>query len=158
MKKVLEEENYVPNMSARILAQNRSKIIGLIMRYPLIEGKNAIQDPFNSELIGTIEHEIRKAGYYLMIHATEDAKQILNMAVTWNVDGLIILGLGPRECAKIKKIADKPMVFIDCYFEENEEDYIRFLLQYGATHKEIDECLDISMRKVQEISKKMKGE
>ena len=41
--------------------------------------------------------------------------------------------------------------------QENEEEYIRFLLKYGATHKEIDECLDISMRKVQDISKKMEG-
>lgn len=52
----------------------------------------------------------------------------------------------------------KEVYFHKYHGVENEEDYIRFLLQYGATHKEIDECLDISMRKVQEISKKMKGE
>ena len=52
----------------------------------------------------------------------------------------------------------KEVYFRKYHGVENEEDYIRFLLQYGATHKEIDECLDISMRKVQEISKKMKGE
>lgn len=51
----------------------------------------------------------------------------------------------------------KEIYFYKYHGVENEEEYIRFLLKYGATHKEIDECLDISMRKVQDISKKMEG-
>jgi SpoVK/Ycf46/Vps4 family AAA+-type ATPase len=36
---------------------------------------------------------------------------------------------------------------------ENEDDFIEYLLEYGATHKEINESLDIPLRKIQNISK-----
>ena len=84
-------------MSARTLAGNFSRIIGLIIRYPVMEGKNAVQDPFNSELIGTIEAEIRKAGFFLMLYASDNAQEVLNVAHTWNVDGLIAFGMGAKE-------------------------------------------------------------
>jgi SpoVK/Ycf46/Vps4 family AAA+-type ATPase len=38
----------------------------------------------------------------------------------------------------------------------NEDEFIRFLLEHGATHKEINEGLDISLRKIQSISKEKK--
>ncbi len=71
VKQKVEELNYIPNMSARVLARNSSKIIGLIIRYPVMEGKNVVQDPFNSELIGMIESEVRKIRIFLMLYATE---------------------------------------------------------------------------------------
>lgn len=52
----------------------------------------------------------------------------------------------------------KEIYFHKNHSVEDEEEFIRFLLKYGATHKEINDSLDISMRKVQEISKEMKGE
>ena len=36
---------------------------------------------------------------------------------------------------------------------ENEDDFIKFLMKYGATHKEINESLEIPLRKIQEISR-----
>ena len=35
-----------------------------------------------------------------MLYATEKVDEILNMAATWNVDGLIALGLGGKECKR----------------------------------------------------------
>lgn len=119
----IKELNYIPNMSARMLAQNSSKIIGLVMRYPTMDGKSAVQDPFNSELIGMIEKEIRSAGYFLMLYATDKPEKILHMSATWNVDGLIVLGLGAEGCKKVKETSKKPVVFIDCYFVDDENSY-----------------------------------
>ncbi len=119
----LDELHYIPNMSARTLAGNSSKIIGLIIRYPVMEGKNAVQDPFNSELIGTVEAEIRNAGFFLMLYASDNVEEVLNVAHTWNVDGLIAFGMGAKECREIKKTAKMPVVFIDCYFLDDEESY-----------------------------------
>ena len=41
---------------------------------------------------------------------------------------------------------------------ENEDVFLKFLLSYGATHKEINESLDIPLRKIQALSKEKKGE
>lgn len=52
----LEEYNYIPNISARNLAQNESKIIGVAMRSRKDKyDDNALKDPFTGELIGGIE-------------------------------------------------------------------------------------------------------
>lgn len=141
VQEMIKELNYIPNMSARTLAQNSSKIIGLIMRYPHMEGKSAVQDPFNSELIGMIEREVRKAGYFLMLYSTDKAEEILNMAVTWNVDGVIALGLRAQECRKLKEISGKNIVFIDCYFEDDEESYVNVGLKDRECARQMTEFL-----------------
>lgn len=141
VQKMIRDLNYIPNMSARTLAQNSSKIIGLIMRYPAMEGKNAMQDPFNSELIGMIESEVRKAGYFLMLYSTDKVDEIMNMAVTWNVDGLIALGLGAKECKKLKETSGKNIVFIDCYFEEDDGAYVNVGLKDRQYAKQMTEFL-----------------
>lgn len=41
---------------------------------------------------------------------------------------------------------------------EDEDEFIIYLLKYGATHKEINESLSISLRKIQTLSKKKAGE
>lgn len=141
VKQKVEELNYIPNMSARVLARNSSKIIGLIIRYPVMEGKNVVQDLFNSELIGMIESEVRKSGYFLMLYATEKVDEILNMAATWNVDGLIALGLGAKECKKVKETSEKPVVFIDCYFLDEDESYTNVGLKDREYAKKMTEYL-----------------
>ena len=88
-----------------------------------MEGKNVVQDPFNSELIGVIENEVRKLGYFLMLYASDKADEIQKMAITWNVDGIISLGLNASECRKMKENLKIPLVFIDCYFQDDDESY-----------------------------------
>lgn len=41
---------------------------------------------------------------------------------------------------------------------DNEDSYIQYLLQFGATHKEMNENLGIPLRKIQGISKAEKGD
>lgn len=141
VREKIEELHYIPNMNARSLARSSSKIIGLIIRYPAIEGKNVVQDPFNSELIGVIEHEVRKAGYFLMLYASDKADEIMHIAITWNVDGIISLGLNAAECRKIKENSDIPVVFIDCYFLDDDETYTNVGLKDRECAKQLTEYL-----------------
>lgn len=121
---VVKECNYIPNMNARTLAQKYSKIIGVVMNYPDTEDRNAVQDPFNSELIGALESEIRAAGYYMMLYASNSAEDILSLAATWNVDGVIVLGLHADDCYNLRRKTDMPVVFIDCYFNKDDMEYV----------------------------------
>ena len=63
----LDKVDYVPNINARNLAQNESKIIGLALKARADKYENLIMDPFVSELIGGVEETIRNAGYFMML-------------------------------------------------------------------------------------------
>jgi LacI family transcriptional regulator len=116
----LEEYHYIPNMGARMLAKGDSEIIGVITNYPNREEKLALQDPFVSELIGSLENEIRTRRFFTMLYAAQNAQEINHIAQTWNTIGLIIMGLQADQCRALMAIAQRPVVFIDCYFDEGE--------------------------------------
>lgn len=124
VQKLIEEYDYVPNMSARNLAQNKSKIIGVAMKAINIKYDNALKDNYTGELIGAIEKSVRNSGYFMMLYIYEDISDIIKYVSSWNVDGLILLGMNGDECLMIKKKFKKPMVFIDSY---NAEDIVKFI-------------------------------
>lgn len=64
---------------------------------------------------------------------------------------------------KHKKLINSCDILKEIYFYkyhnvDNEDVFLKFLLSYGATHKEINESLDIPLRKIQALSKEKKGE
>ncbi len=112
---VLKAYDYVPNINARNLAQNKSKLIALVMRTRMDKYENFAMDPFVSELIGGIEKTIRKAGYFMMIYISEDIGDIMKKVSSWNTDGLLLLGMDQIAAGEIQDKYKKPMVFIDVY-------------------------------------------
>ncbi|GAA4293281.1 LacI family DNA-binding transcriptional regulator [Anaerocolumna aminovalerica] len=149
VNELLEKYHYIPNMNARNLAKKYSKIVGVVFKYNKSTDNNFVQDPFAGEILGAIEKQVRKHEYYTMIYLSEDLDDILRFVSTWNVDGLIAVGFWPDECHLMKKSITKPMVFVDCYFNEDGFDYVnvglkdkeggyeltRYLIQCG--HKNI---------------------
>lgn len=121
IREKLEKYQYIPNMGARMLAKGDSEIIGVITNYPNREEKFALQDPFVSEIIAALENAIRSQGYYTMLYAAQNAAQIHRISQTWNAVGLIVMGLQANQCRELMRATKKPIVFIDCYFDEGEQ-------------------------------------
>lgn len=121
VREKLEEYQYIPNMGARMLAKGASRIIGVITNYPNREEKYALQDPFVSEMIGGLENAICSRGYYMMLRAAQNAPEIHQIAQTWNVDGLIVMGLQANQCRELREAIDKRLIFIDCYFDPGDK-------------------------------------
>ena len=67
VEEFLKKVDYVPNINARNLAQNESKIIGLALKARADKYENLIMDPFVSVLIGGVEETIRNAGYFIAL-------------------------------------------------------------------------------------------
>lgn len=124
VRRVIEETNYVSNMGGRMLGRNGSKIIGVIMTYARRNERNAIQDPFFSEIIGALEQEIRTHGYFMMLYISADVEESLRMAAAWNVEGLIVLGSSADDCTCFVQGTTTPVVFIDSYFHDDGFPYI----------------------------------
>ena len=121
IRKKLEQYQYVPNMGARMLAKGDSEIVGVITNYPNREEKLALSDPFVSEMIAALENAIRGRGYYTMLRAAQTAAEIHRISQTWNAVGLIVMGLQANQCRELMQVTRKPIVFVDCYFDEGEQ-------------------------------------
>ncbi|MDR0928412.1 MAG: LacI family transcriptional regulator [Oscillospiraceae bacterium] len=121
IREKLEQYQYIPNMGARMLAKGDSGIIGVITNYPNREERFALQDPFVSEMVAALENAIRSRGYYTMLFAAQNAAQIHRISQTWNTAGLIVMGLQANQCRELMQVTQKPIVFIDCYFDEGEQ-------------------------------------
>ncbi len=145
----LDKVDYVPNINARNLAQNESKIIGLALKARADKYDNLIMDPFVSELIGGVEETIRNAGYFMMLYISSDTSEIMRHVSTWNVDGLILFGMLNDDGIRVSEKYKKPIVCIDTYSieglkhftnvglndEQGSYDITKYLIDHG--HKKI---------------------
>lgn len=120
---IVEREHYAPNQGAVMLVRSRSRIVGVILFMEPRSGSTAIEDPFVSTVIGTLEAEIRKAGYFMMLRATSDKDEVLKLAATWKLAGLVMLCVPSEVSSAIVRRVSSPVVFVDCYFKDDGQPY-----------------------------------
>lgn len=115
INRILEEMEYVPSISARMLANNSSGLIGVAMGFVKKGNASSFEDPFVSAMIGNLEYQIRKNGYHMMLVARHEEGDIMQQALGWNFDGMIAMALHEKEIAEISGRLGKPLVTIDQY-------------------------------------------
>lgn len=120
IQKILEEHQYIPSMSALMLAQNRSRLIGVLIGG--VDGKRrSIEgDPFTSIMLSALELEIYRKNYYMLFHMSSTSEENWKLAATWKVEGLITLGLTAEQNIELQKRCQIPLVSIDNYYEGRE--------------------------------------
>lgn len=133
VQELIEKYEYIPNINARNLANNRSKMIGLVMKASQNKYENFIKDPFGGELTGVIESCVHRMGYYTMLYISDNIHEIINSVSSWNMDGLLLMGISTADLKELQKKIHKPMVFIDSYFAEGADGYVNIGIQdfYG---------------------------
>jgi LacI family transcriptional regulator len=124
VQKALADTNYVSNMAGRLLSNHGSRLIGFIMMYSHRDEFNVAQDPFHGEIIGALEYRLRVSGYFMMLYTSENIEESLRMAVSWSVEGLIVLGGDADDAQRYMRNLDIPIVFIDNYFHNDGVPYI----------------------------------
>ena len=124
VQKLLDEYDYVPNMNAKNLAQNHSRLIGIVLKRKKDKYDNIFTDPFHGELLGSLEAAIRERGYYMMLYTSEDIDEIVRNVVSWNTEGLILIGMLHDDYLKIRSKYKKPAVLIDSYTPKNIARYV----------------------------------
>lgn len=114
---ILKEQNYVPHMGSVMLSGHGSRIIGVVLGFSYAHGMQSLQDPFVGELIGTIQMETEKNGYYVMLIGGESIQNVVDIASKWNVEGLLILGYNEEQYRSLSRRLNKKMILIDAYPE-----------------------------------------
>ena len=115
--RILKEQNYVPHMGSVMLSGHGSRIIGVVLGFAVTHGMQALQDSFVGELVGTIQTEAERNGYFVMLIGGEKIDNVVDMASRWNVEGLIILGYDEKRYHQLSRKLNKKMVLIDAYPE-----------------------------------------
>lgn len=113
--KAIQQLGYAPNMSARSLVSNSSKVIGMINHVVPRNHANFMEDPFQSSFTGAIEQTLRENGYYLMLRTVETSEELTTFLQNWNVDGLFFTGIFKDRFFDVLSTLSIPIVFIDSY-------------------------------------------
>ena len=115
INRILKEMEYVPSISARMLANNSSGLIGVALGFMKKGNASSFEDPFVSAMLGNLEYQIREHGYYMMLVARHEQDDIMQQALDWNFDGMIAMALKEKEIAELSERLGKPLVTIDQY-------------------------------------------
>lgn len=123
---LIREMGYVQKMGLRVLNQESSQLIAVVVNYHKDFKDSILGDPFYGRVIGFIEENVRKMGYYLMFYSAKDIDEIFRMVMGWNVDGVVAVSFSRRNCEKIYQLIQKPIVAIDAYGEldDGEETHV----------------------------------
>ena len=146
VQKIIEENEYVPNATARSLSSKKSRIIGVVVPN-LAPDEDFFVNPYNAHLLALLEQYIRNQGYYMMMRCVGQCRDIIPFFSSWNIDGMVLFGTFKSEVEEIYGKLRIPTVFVDTYAEELDianvgiDDYkggylaARYLL--GKGHREI---------------------
>ena len=115
INRILKEMEYVPSISARMLANNSSGLIGVALGFMKKGNASSFEDPFVSAMLGNLEYQIREHGYYMMLVARHEQDDLMQQALGWNFDGMIAMALKEKEIAERSERLGKPLVTIDQY-------------------------------------------
>ncbi|MCP1110299.1 LacI family DNA-binding transcriptional regulator [Ohessyouella blattaphilus] len=121
IKALLAENNYIPRFGLNALAGKSSKLIGVLVSTPEFLKDTAYDKPFYGKIIGGLEKVFHEMGYYIMVLSSKDIEEIIRMALGWNVDGIIAVTVTKKNCLKIEKAINKPVVCIDMDINDMQE-------------------------------------
>lgn len=119
VQKALAERGYIPNMAATLLAQNNSRIIGVVVNdHEKYEG-SVLEDPFVSGALNALSDAIEQAGYFLMLKKSQEIMDLINFASMWNLDGMVLLGFCADEYQQLRDKIRIPFVVYDGFFDND---------------------------------------
>lgn len=111
--------NYVPNLSGRILASNKSNLIGVVIPQTEPKKEFMFSNPFYSEFLSSFEYTARINGYHVLISGTNADENYIQVAKKRNLDGIVILGINSDDEQQELEDADIPIVMVDSYLKSN---------------------------------------
>lgn len=119
VQQLLEKRQYIPSMAGILLAQNDSKIIGVVINdHEKYEG-HTLEDPFISASVNALAKEIEQAGKFLMLKISSKWDEIPKLASMWNMEGMVLIGYCEQDYKKLREQMHIPFVVYDGYMESS---------------------------------------
>lgn len=120
VQELLEQRQYIPNMAGILLAQNDSKIIGVVINdHAKYEG-HVLEDGFIAASLNALAREVDSAGYFLMPKITSSWQDIPKFASMWNMVGLVLIGYCYQDYQLLRNEIRVPLVIYDGTIHDGE--------------------------------------
>lgn len=118
VQELLEKKQYIPSMAGILLAQNDSRMIGVVVNdHEKYEG-HVLEDAYIASALNELAREIEGAGYFMMVKVTKAWNEIARFASMWNLEGMIVIGFCGQDYRKLKDATHVPFVVYDGFFTE----------------------------------------
>ena len=115
IREAIEQMHYVPNMSARALVSNSSRIIAYVDTHSPQE--TYAGNGFAGGLLSGLESVVTDHGYFLMLRRGTDEAVLRLMLNNWNPDGVIFKDCVPLSLVQFVRKLGKPCVTINTYLD-----------------------------------------
>lgn len=120
---LLEEKQYIPSMAGILLAQNASRIIGVVVNdHKKYEG-GVLEDFFVASSLNHLSTEIENSGQFMMVKKATAPEEIIRFASMWNLDGLVLMGFCDADYVYLRNHMRIPFVVYDGYCDHVERIY-----------------------------------
>lgn len=117
VQQLLEKRQYIPSMAGILLAQNDSKIIGVVINdHKKYEGRT-LEDQFISASVNALSRETERAGKFLMVKITAQWNEIPQFASMWNMEGMVLIDFCEQDYKKLREQMHIPFVVYDGYMK-----------------------------------------
>ncbi len=123
VQKLLEEREYIPSMAGILLAQNSSRMIGVVVNDHEKYENHVLEDAFIAAALNSLSTEIEKNGQFMMVKKTQDPEEIIRFASMWNLDGLILIGYCEQDYMYLRNRMRIPFVVYDGFCKNTERIY-----------------------------------
>lgn len=120
VQQLIEEREYIPSMAGILLAQNDSKIVGVIINNNEKYGGHILEDPFISSALNHLSAEIESSGFFMMIKTATECSDIIKFASMWNLTGMVLIGFCEQDYNKIREAIHIPFVVYDGYMDKSQ--------------------------------------
>lgn len=120
VQQLIEEWEYIPSMAGILLAQNDSKIVGVIINNNEKYNGHVLEDPFISSAVNHLSTEIENSGFFMMIKTTTECSDIIKFASMWNLTGMVLIGFCEQDYNKIRESIHIPFVVYDGYMDNSQ--------------------------------------
>ena len=118
VQETLEKRRYIPSMAGILLAQNDSRIIGVVMNDHEKYQGHMLEDPFIAASLNALAAEIDLRGQFMMVKATRDTAAIIRFASMWNLDGMVLIGFCQEDYQLLRDQMHIHFVVYDGYLED----------------------------------------
>lgn len=117
VQEALEQRGYIPNMAATLLAQNNSRIIGVMVNnHAKYEGR-LLMDPFVAGAMNYLSDAIEENGWFMMVKKAGSIMEAAKFASMWNMDGMVLLGFCADDYQLLRDSIRIPFVVYDGFLE-----------------------------------------
>lgn len=110
---IVDARGYVPSASARSLAANSSRLIGLLV--PAAGDESLLVSPHYMALSGLLERQLRKRDYHLLLRGVARNDEVLEAVQSWNLDGAVLFGFNDEDVERFTVKGRAPMLALDSY-------------------------------------------